>query len=61
MYALLLYGNVIYINHLMSVHIYFSESGLSEDYSTFEILTSKDMSAVMANSMKYFYRNGKYK
>ncbi|XP_060561389.1 UDP-glucose:glycoprotein glucosyltransferase 1-like, partial [Ruditapes philippinarum] len=33
------------------------ESGLSEDYSTFEILTSKDMSAVMANSMKYFYRN----
>ncbi|XP_045201595.2 UDP-glucose:glycoprotein glucosyltransferase 1-like isoform X2 [Mercenaria mercenaria] len=33
------------------------ENELTDDYGTFEMLTSKDMSAVIANSMKYFYRN----
>ena len=45
-------------NLIILVAIFISESGLSDDYGTFEMLTSKDMNAVMAGSIKYFYRNG---
>lgn len=33
------------------------ETGLTDDIGTFELLTAKDMCAVIANSIKYFYRN----
>jgi len=36
-----------------------SESGLTEDYETFEMLTAKDMCASMSDCLKYLRRNGR--